>query len=471
MVDGKIMYYKPQAGRCGDFMPFYWEGKFHLYYLRDEHCYHISTCDLVHFTEHGVALPGGGVEKQDRNIWTGCILEKDQCFHFFYTGYNGDFNQMGKHTQSLLHATSKDLIHWDKDDTWSFVPDTLHYNDGAWRDPCIVFDDASQEYFMVLTAPLKSNTWKRWGCTPLYSSKDLIHWTHKDTLYAPGLFDSQECPDLFRIGEWWYLVFSTYTRQWETRYRMAKSIDGPWIAPPEDMFDGRAFYAAKTACDGQRRLIFGWASVKDKEKDEERYQWGGNLVMHELVQRPDGTLGTQIPAEIDRAFSKKLGISPTPRYGHWEVHENVFACDSTAKFSYLELGEMPSLAMVHADISWEKHSKSFGLMLRAGDPTLKEWYQIRIEPERNRVLFDRSNRFFEDVSFIEERMLHIQDKNTMQLKVVICGTIFVIYANDVALTARGYDYKDGAFGIFAEEGSVTFSDVCLHTLSPDTEAY
>ena len=62
-----------------------------------------------------------------------------------------------------------------------------------------------------------------------------------------GLYFTHECPDLFRMGEWWYLVFSEFSERCVTRYRMARSLAGPWLAPAEDTFDGRAFYAAKTA--------------------------------------------------------------------------------------------------------------------------------------------------------------------------------------------------------------------------------
>ena len=44
-------------------------------------------------------------------------------------------------------------------------------------------------------------------------------------------------------------------------YRMARTPSGPWIVPqPDDLFEGRTFYAAKTVFDGSRRLIVGWTA-------------------------------------------------------------------------------------------------------------------------------------------------------------------------------------------------------------------
>lgn len=48
------------------------------------------------------------------------------------------------------------------------------------------------------------------------------------------------------MGDKWYLIFSCFNNWWETRYRYADSLEGPWTEPAnDDMFDGRQFYAAK----------------------------------------------------------------------------------------------------------------------------------------------------------------------------------------------------------------------------------
>ena len=65
----------PAPRRLGwDFIPFFKDGTFHLFYLldwRDRHkhgegtpWYQISTRDFVHFAEHGRMLPRGTAEKQ-----------------------------------------------------------------------------------------------------------------------------------------------------------------------------------------------------------------------------------------------------------------------------------------------------------------------------------------------------------------------------------------------------------------------
>ena len=46
---------------------------------------------------------------------------------------------------------------------------------------------------------------------------------------------------------------------------MSQSLEGPWIKPKDEAFDGRAYYAGRTAYDGKRRVLFGWYQQKIKK--------------------------------------------------------------------------------------------------------------------------------------------------------------------------------------------------------------
>ena len=80
------LFYKPENAWAADFIPFYQEGRFRLFYLHDwrspaEHgegtpWYQISTDDFVRFTEHGEMLPRGSRDEQDLYVFTGSA---DQC--------------------------------------------------------------------------------------------------------------------------------------------------------------------------------------------------------------------------------------------------------------------------------------------------------------------------------------------------------------------------------------------------------
>jgi beta-fructofuranosidase len=462
LEDNRVqIFYSPSDGRCGDYIPFYWDGEWHLFYIHTNGSpwKHIGTRDFVHFTDYGTAIPAGGLQDQDRDIWTGCVIEKDGLFHIFYTGHNGNPKEAGLNfSQVIMHASSEDLVHWQKDPEWRLPPDLARYTGGGWRDPHVFWNPDEGLYWMVLTADIIDALPKRGGCTALFTSKDLRTWDSQGPIWTPFLYDSHECPDVFRMGDWWYLVFSAYSTQWETHYRMARTPHGPWLAPADEFFDGRAFYAAKTATDGQRRFIIGWHCVKENDKDEGKYLWGGNLCVHELVQHTDGTLGVKLLREIAGAFRQETILSPSPEVGPWDVASGRITADAMGRFSFLRLARMPDPCLVTTTMEIEPGTKSCGVMLRVGGANLDQWYQVRLEPGNGRVVFDRANRYFADHSFIEERPVHFQPGHSVKLEVVACGSIFSIYVNgDVALTARGYDYSRGDVGLYVAEGKATFS--------------
>jgi len=276
-------FYRPVNASAADFIPFYAKGKFQLFYLHDVRdankeagipWHLISTDDFVHFTEHGAVFPHGAITEQDFYDFTGCVIEARGQYHIFYTGHNGEFPKQGKPMQGVMHAVSDDLL------TWTKIPEDTFYSPGGqyemndWRDPFVFWNDEAGEYWMLLAARFTDGPSRRRGCTALCASKDLKKWEVRDPFWAPGLYYAHECPDLFKIGDWWYLVFSTFSDKFLTHYRMSRSLKGPWTAPQNDTFDGRAFYAAKTFSDGKNRYVFGWNPKRDGDKDGGCWQWG-----------------------------------------------------------------------------------------------------------------------------------------------------------------------------------------------------
>ena len=75
-----------------------------------------------------------------------------------------------------------------------------------------------------------------------FTSKDLKDWKFEGDFWAPDLFTMHEMPDLFQIGDWWYHIVTEYSHRSKMVYRMSKSLSGPWLAPKDDAFDGRAYY-------------------------------------------------------------------------------------------------------------------------------------------------------------------------------------------------------------------------------------
>ncbi|WP_314001255.1 glycoside hydrolase family 32 protein [uncultured Paenibacillus sp.] len=380
--------------------------------------------------------------------------------------------------QLVCHAVSTDLLKWIPIPEDTFAADDRIYEFSDWRDPFVFWNEEEGQYWMLIAAMAKGPT-NRKGCTGLLSSKDLKHWEFREPLYAPNIHvGAHECPDLFRIGDWWYLVYSSYTDRFATFYRMSRSLNGPWITPKEDTFDGRACYAAKSATDGRKRYLFGWNPTKNDNlfgwnppkypgKDYDTWDWGGNLITHEIVQRPDGTLAVKVPETVDAAFAEALPVHFTEMTGKWsKPSDEVLACESPYGFAgSLTQEDLPNRCKISMDVRFSEHTQGLGLMLRAG-AGLDLAYYIKLEPQRNRIAFrgsimqseDGGKTFPYEVEL--ERPIELSPDQSYELKVFIDGTICEIYVNrEVAMSARMYDIERGKLGLFVSQGNAEFNQV------------
>ena len=228
--DNSPIHFHPQTGRFADPIPFFWRKEYHVFYLnggiKNTPWEHIVSTDLVHWRQLPTALVASGPPDgpDGANQFTGSVTEKDGTFHIFYCGHNPT-NSLG--TEFTLHATSPDLITWTKQ--WQDIigPDGVIYKNHeqrgkspsvAWRDAYVFWNEDEQQHWMVMC----SDTLKGEGKTGLLTSKDLKTWKYEPPLIAPGV---RECPDLFKIGNRWYLTGAD-------KYAVADSPRGPYRPAP-----------------------------------------------------------------------------------------------------------------------------------------------------------------------------------------------------------------------------------------------
>ena len=266
------LYYQFPGTWFGDCMPFGHGDKFYLYHQRDTRKPGpfgepfgwdlATTSDFVHYEDKGVAIPRGTDEEQDQFIFAGSVFEAEGQYHIFYTGYNRDYPALGKPSQVLMHAYSDDLVTWHKtQDALTFTPQE-GYDPDDWRDPWVIRDEENDQYLLILGARLQGPKTRQTGRTVKFTSKDLKNWKFEGDFWAPDLYTMHEMPDLFKIGDWWYHIVTEYSDRSKMVYRMSKSLEGPWIAPKDDAFDGRAYYAGRTfELNGQRILFVKMSPV------------------------------------------------------------------------------------------------------------------------------------------------------------------------------------------------------------------
>jgi beta-fructofuranosidase len=269
---------------------------------------------------------------------------------------------------------------------------------------------------------------------------------------------------------------------------MSRSLAGPWVVPDNDSFDGRAFYAGKTASDGRRRFVFGWCPTRYDQIDYLRWNrdegfipgkpypadqmigpsgwdWGGNLVVHELIQGTDGSLSVKVPDAVNKAFSKSLPSQFQSGVGVLQVLQEGVRLHAPGEFACSTAGMMPRQCKVEATVVFEENTRGCGLALRMSEDQDSAYY-VRIEPLCSRLVFDTWPRSG-DVPFEVglERPLSLSPGKRVNLKVLVDDTVCVIYADDrIAMSTRLYDLKHGRWGVFVSEGSARFENVKIYTL-------
>jgi len=466
------VFFRPAEGWVGDVIPFEQDGTFWLFYLHEHRAAPkpgtswglVTTRDLVNFEDRGVALAHGGEDDADFHAYTGSVVLDDSgVHHLFYTGQNPrHLGVDGLPVQLVMHATSTDAMR-----TWVKHPDLAFgapsgYEPCDWRDPFVFRDEPSGRWRMLLAARHASGPARRRGVIAQCVSVDLTVWEAVEPFWDPRRYVTHECPDVFAWGDWWYLVYSEFSECFTTRYRMARSPDGPWTVPVRDTIDGRAFYASKTAQRDGRRFFFGWIASREGARDDGDWQWAGTMSALEARQNPDGTLAFSFPVELVGSFGVEVPVTTG-----LTLPAALGAPDGYAAVVSREV--LPAQFYARAVLRIEAGTTEAGLLVRAsadGD----ESYVLRLEPQRGRLVFDRWPRtgtgamqwqISGDVPFevaLERPCSLLPGEHT--LEVVVDGDLCVaVVDRQVALSTRLYGRPAGRIGVFVGEGCATVHEL------------
>lgn len=467
----QIFYHAPGA-RTGDVIPKYIDGKYQLFYLKNwkdqkdpdaVHGWHrMESGDLQHMSgETPIHVQGG----------TGDLIFWQGKWHLFACIF-----PHGR--QYITHYISRDgsLDHWGYIEEDTFGPDGVIYDLSDWRDPRIVYRKELSEFWMFLAAKAV-DCHSQTGCVGLCVSKDLKNWEYREPIYYPRRFNGAcECPDVFRMGDWYYLIFSSYTNLFGNYYVKCHVGEDDWRIPANHRLDGRAFYAAKSAGDGRERFLFGWNPTKEenifgfwpdklKAQDYRTWDWGGSMVIHELTQQPDGDLKLSMPRVKRNAFGQSIKNEIRLLTSGWKIMENEYRAQQSASQQMILMQELPARCYLQADIRIGD-ARQAGLILQA-DEELKEGYYLYLEPERRRLVFrswlrmseDGGKTFPYDVEL--ETPIRLTDDCRYRMEILMEESAATAYVNgEAALSFRMYDYKGRKLGLFSF-GKADFENIIM----------
>ena len=466
------LYPAPEYGYVGDTMPFVTEdGTLELYYLYDtDHngqgyhpIYRFTTDDLVGYEDDGMMLEYGLMSDPDPALGTGSVLrDRDGLYHLFYTGHN-DTGNGGQGKECVMHATSEDRVRWEKqpEDTF-FSPEGYSRDD--FRDPEVFWMEADQCYWMLIAAREATLG----GVVAKYTSPDLKRWTFEGPIYAPQAQYMLECPDLFRMGDTWYLTYS-----WDcvTYYAIGESMNGPFAAPEDNILDGQGlmegngfvFYAAKTAEWNGNTYLCGWLGRAGLSADSGIYQWAGNVLNHQLVQRKDGTLGVKAPESFEGYFARELTFEARHVEGKTDIEGNTVALSAgDGGIALADMGVRAPTMRLECDVTLGPDGCAgfaFG-----GSEADESWTALCLDAGRNLLhyegyalteLSDYEPMAITRFDFSENRAHHVT---------LVCeNEIVVLYIDDQkAISSRiGHSTNGANIGVFASDCDAVFSNITM----------
>ena len=433
----------------GDPMPYYEDGVYYIYYLKDggdsfnHSIYLATTTDFVTYTEYDApVLESSRSGGQDSWIGTGSVVKVENQYYLFYTGHNSSgamtFNE------KVMVAVGDTPTSFTKIAGWEITPDSSLGQKNDFRDPQAYYDPKTGIISMTITAS-QGNVAR----IIKYSvSADLQSVTYDGIIFSNpvGNFWNLECTDTFRIGDVWYV---TYSAQDDTLwYATSQTPYGPYSAP--ERLEGKLFYAAKHVEDGTNYYMVGWARRSESASStQDVAAWGGNLVVQKLVQKENGDL---ILAPVDAiveqfAQRRELLIAGSHTFlqaGARYQYRDTFTCYE----SYMLTGEFTF-----------NGTGSFGLAFDFNGKENK-YKMISISPSEGKIQL----LFNEGDILIAENQIELEEGKTYSFTYIQEGSVGVFYVDDMAaLTVRIYGASGKPVMLFAENNGVLFSSLRQYT--------
>ena len=460
------IYYKPAVGYVGDPMPFFdpVAGDFKIMYLQDYRpnqavTYHpiwcVSTSDAANYTSLGELIPCGSASELDAALGTGSTIYHDGMYYTFYTAHSPNPASTAGINEGVMLATSKDFRSWEKNREL-LISGGDRYSSTDFRDPYVFKGDDNLFHMLVSTRENGK------GVIAEYTSTNLIDWTSAGVFMTMMWDRFYECPDLFKMGDWWYLVYSEqHDAIRKVQYFKGRTLAelkactandaGIWPDNHEGILDSRGFYAGKTASDGNNRYIWGWCATKTGTSTTGTADWAGNLVAHKLMQHSDGTLSLgEIPA-IASLFQNEKVISPTT----------------------LSAGDyrlMPRLAIenrISFTVTTDGMDDRFGISFSRGSDSDK-YYSLIINPESNSLRkINLEEEGADGCGFISNAdgyLFPTPADKSYDITIVTDNSVVTLYINDnVAYTGRIYGTAKKCWSVNCYSGNINVSELRIST--------
>ncbi|MBQ0001304.1 MAG: DUF4975 domain-containing protein [Clostridiales bacterium] len=434
----------------GDTMPYYEDGVYYIYYLKEggdsyrHSIYLTTTTDFLTYEDvQEPILVSSSEGAQDAWIGTGSVVKVEDTYYLFYTGHAD--NSEHEFNETVMLAKGSDLRTFEKVADWEMIPDESLGQKRDFRDPQAYYDEEKQQLVFTITAAQE-------GVARILKytvSKDLSEITYDGIIFTDpiGKVYNLECSDTFKIGDTYYL---TYSAQDDTLWYAASTEPyGPYSDPVR--MDGPLFYAAKHVEDGEHAYMVGWGRRSKNEANTTSVdEWAGNLVAQEIHQKEDGSLVLAPVAALEALYQNEQPLTIDTAEALLEAGEDrVYADFCNAEDSFMLKGNFTfegtgkfGLAFTYKD--GDENDKLITVSPRFGTLTLNFKAGKRRVAELDGLTLNSGETY--SFTYIQENSLG------------------VFYIDDVAaFTVRLYKVNGKPIRLFAEDMKVQFSDLKLFT--------
>ena len=216
----------------------------------------------------------------------------------------------------------------------------------------------------------------------------------------------------------------------------------------------------KTASFGQnRRIGAAWIGSRKENRDRGEVQRGGNLVFRELVQMPDGTLGTTFPQEM----IPKTGNALHPEFSTLTAGGAGSAARVTLNgvetHEVAQLASLPHSYRLRCTVRPAKDTYSFGLGLR-GSGAFELMQQLSFSSPRRTVQLEQ-----EQIDCVDGL------DNEFTLDVLLHDDIIdVCIDGRRCIIDRLPERRGEKLFFYCHNGVVSFDDIELHELPVAVES-
>lgn len=433
----------------GDTMPYYEDGTYYIYYLKDggdsynHSVYLTKTTDFVHYEEQDEpVLEASRESAQDSWIGTGSVVKVEDGYYFFYTGHT--MSDSAEYKEKIMVAKSDNLTSFEKVEGWEIIPPSELGQKNDFRDPQAYFDKETGKIDLTITAADNGT-----ASILRYSvSADLTEKNYEGIIFrnTEGDFWNLECSDTFCINGHWYL---TYSAQDDTLwYASADSRYGVYAQAKR--LEGKLFYAAKHVENGNDCYMVGWGRRSESPSStQDVAAWAGNLVVQKVVEKEPGVL-TLAPVDsiLERYTTRRALL----------IDETYVIADAGTLYNYYDTFTCYESFVITGDFTYTGEG-SFGLAFDY-DGSDEKKKMISITPSENAVqLF-----FNEGRTLIAESNVSVEKGKKYAFTYVQEGSVGIFYIDgEVALTVRIYGASGKPIQLFAENNVVEFSSLRQYT--------